>query len=119
MPTQTKAKTKNADAQPKKPTGRIPMSEAAIVKSLKKLDGWTFTRDTLEKTFSFNSYLAGLAFATAVGTIAESYDHHPDMLVKWRSVTISFSTHDAGNKVTAIDFKLAEAIETLPYKPKV
>lgn len=99
-------------------TTRQPLTNEAIDKALKTLHGWSHKNDTIEKTYSFDNYLAGLAFATTVGTIAQGFDHHPDILIKWRKVTVSFSTHDAGNKVTATDIKVAEAIEALPYKPQ-
>ena len=113
-----KAKPKKTTAEPKKPSVREALSDAAVTKALKKLDGWAHVNDTIQKTYQFSTYLAGLAFATTIGTMAEGFDHHPDILIKWRKVTVSFSTHDAGNKVTATDFKVAEAIEALPYKPR-
>lgn len=119
MATTAKAKPKKAASEPKKtPAAREAMTEDAVKKALKNLNGWAHKNDMLEKTFAFDSYLAGLAFATTVGTIAEGFDHHPDMVIKWRKVTVSFTTHDADSKVTATDFKVAEAIEALPYKPK-
>ncbi len=119
MATTTKAKPKKVKSEPKKtPSAREAMTDEAVKKALKKLSGWAHKNDTLEKTFAFDSYLAGLAFATTVGTLAEGFDHHPDMVVKWRKVTVSFTTHDADSKVTATDFKVAEAIDALPYKPK-
>src|SRR5436189_126879 len=124
MATTAKAKGK---AKPKKtapaakkaaPPTRKPLSDEAVAKALKTLHGWSHKNDTIEKTYSFDGYLAGLAFATTVGTIAQGFDHHPDILIKWRKVTVTFSTHDAGNKVTTTDIKVAEAIEALPYKPQ-
>jgi 4a-hydroxytetrahydrobiopterin dehydratase len=58
-----------------------------------------------------------LAFASAVGVVAEGLDHHPDILIGWRKVTVSFSTHSAGNKITSLDMEAAAAIEALPYTP--
>jgi 4a-hydroxytetrahydrobiopterin dehydratase len=105
------------DAKAATPT-RQPMTDEAVAKALKTLPGWSHKNDTIEKTYSFDNYLAGLAFATTVGTMAQGFDHHPDILIKWRKVTVTFSTHDAGSKVTATDIKVAEAIEALPYKPQ-
>ena len=119
MATTAKAKPKKTTAEPKPvPATRKALTDEAVAKALKTLHGWSHKNDKIEKTYSFDTYLAGLAFAATVGTIAEGFDHHPDMLIKWRKVTISFSTHDADNKVTATDIKVAETIEALPYKPK-
>jgi 4a-hydroxytetrahydrobiopterin dehydratase len=114
--TKTKPKKTKLAAKATAPT-RKALTDEAVAKALKKLHGWSHKNDTIEKTYSFDNYLSGLAFATTVGTIAQGFDHHPDIVIKWRKVTVAFSTHDAGNKVTAIDIKVAEAIEALPYKP--
>ncbi len=118
MPTTAKAKPKKTTPAPKVPSARKAMTDEAVAKALKTLRGWTHEDDAIHKTYKFSTYLAGLAFATTVGTIAEGFDHHPDILIKWRKVTVSFSTHDADNKVTTTDIKVAEAIEALPYKPE-
>ncbi len=60
---------------------------------LQVLSGWTLIDGTIEKRFQFNSYLSGLEFAYALGKVAEQQDHHPDMLVKWRRVRVTLSTH--------------------------
>ncbi|MDE2748003.1 MAG: 4a-hydroxytetrahydrobiopterin dehydratase [Chloroflexota bacterium] len=91
------------------------LSDAQINDGLDKLKGWTRIGDELTKEFSFDNYLAGLAFATSVGVIAEGLDHHPDLRIGWRRVNVSFTTHDAGHKLTAKDFAAAAAIDALGY----
>ncbi len=91
------------------------LSEAEIGAGLLELNGWQRADATLVKTFQFESYLAGIAFAASVGVIAEGLNHHPDLRIGWRRVTVSFTTHDAGNTLTARDFAAAKAIEALGY----
>ena len=93
------------------------LTDADVTKQLAKLPGWERDGDKIKKLFKLDTYLAGLAFASAIGTIAEGLDHHPDMLIGWRKVTVTFSTHSAGNKITQNDLDAAAAIESLPYKP--
>ncbi len=92
-----------------------PLNDAAIIERLEKLNSWQRDGDRISKTFELANYTAGLAFATAVGTIAEGFDHHPDMHIGYKKVTVSFTTHSAGSKITEKDFQVAEAIEQLPY----
>lgn len=92
-----------------------PLTDVQIAERLKSLPGWERDGDWLVKTSHFESYLAGVAFAAAVGTIAEGQDHHPEITIGWRRVTVRFNTHDAGGKITAKDFRAAEAIEALGY----
>jgi len=60
---------------------------------LEGLPGWALRGDTIEKEYSFNIYLEGLDFAYGIGRIAERQDHHPDILIRWRRVKLSLSTH--------------------------
>lgn len=94
------------------------LTDEQIVEALASLPGWQREGDTLTKTFKLDKYLAGLTFATAVGTIAEGFDHHPDMHIGYKKVTVSFNTHSADNKITNLDVQAAAAIEALPYKPE-
>ncbi|RMF80292.1 MAG: 4a-hydroxytetrahydrobiopterin dehydratase [Chloroflexi bacterium] len=94
-----------------------PLGEAEITERLAQLPGWERDGDRITKTWQLDSYMAGLAFATAIGTIAEGFDHHPDLHIGWRKVTATFTTHDAGNKLSYKDFDVAAAIEALRYPP--
>lgn len=91
------------------------LSSEQIKQHLADLPGWEHVNDMLSKTYEFSSYLAGVAFASAVGTISEGMDHHPDMTILWRKVTVSYTTHDADSKVTEKDVKAAKAVEALGY----
>lgn len=91
------------------------LSEAEISVALARLNGWTREGDALVKAFSFDSYLAGVAFAASVGVVAEGLDHHPDMTIGWRRVAVSFTTHDAGNQLSAKDVAAAAAVDALGY----
>lgn len=91
------------------------LSETEIRAGLAELDGWSRDGDALVKEFRFGDYLAGLAFASGIGVIAEGLDHHPDLNIGWRRVNVAFTTHDAGSKLTAKDFAAAKAIDALGY----
>ena len=91
------------------------LTETEIAKGMAKLRGWRRDGGRLIKLFPFESYLAGIAFASAVGVIAEGLNHHPDMTIGWRKVTVSFTTHDADNQLTAKDFAAAAAIDALGW----
>jgi 4a-hydroxytetrahydrobiopterin dehydratase len=96
-----------------------PLTEAQIAEMLPTLPGWERDGGMIVKTYQLDSYMAGLAFAAAVGTVCEGLGHHPDLYIGWKRVKVSFTTHDAGNALTERDFKAAAAIEALHYpKPK-
>ena len=77
---------------------------------IRDLPGWTLTDGVIEKWFRFKSYLAGLEFAYALGRIAEGQDHHPDILVGWRRVKVTLSTHVIRG-LTMNDFIMAAKAE--------
>ena len=91
------------------------LSDAQIIEALTGLNGWKREGDQLTKTYEFDQYLAGIAFAATAGTIAEGFNHHPDIVIGWRKVTLSFTTHDAGGKITQMDVDVAKAINDLPF----
>jgi len=93
----------------------LALTESEIKQRLAELKDWSRDGDVLVKSFQFDSYLAGLAFASTVGVIAEGLSHHPDMNIGWRRVTVSFTTHDAGNKLSAKDFAAAKAIDAVGF----
>lgn len=85
-------------------------TDTALADELQELLGWKVDDGQLTKTFEFGAYLTGLEFAMTVGQEAERRDHHPDMNIGWRKVTISLSTHDEGG-ITEKDTGLARYIE--------
>lgn len=89
-----------------------------LTENMKTLVDWQLDGDSITKTYKFDNYLSGIAFAAAVGTIAEAHDHHPDMMIGWRKVTVTFTTHDAGSKITHKDINAARAVEGLGYPKK-
>ncbi len=74
---------------------------------------WKEENNSLKKVFKFKDFKEAFAFMTKVALIAEKMDHHPDWSNVYNTVNIKLSTHDAGNKVTDLDRKLAKAIDEL------
>ncbi|MGA2835380.1 MAG: 4a-hydroxytetrahydrobiopterin dehydratase [Acidimicrobiales bacterium] len=74
---------------------------------------WELVGGRLMKTVACRSFPAALDFVMAVGRLAEEADHHPDIDIRWRTVTLSLVTHDAGG-LTELDIALARAIDALP-----
>lgn len=75
--------------------------------ALVTLEGWTDIDGALERTFELPSFAEALAFVNRVGELAESEDHHPDIAISYRKVTLRWWTHTAGG-ITDRDRDLAE-----------
>ena len=92
------------------------LSESAIHEQVTTLPGWQVEGTELVKEFRFTSYLAGIEFVRRVAVLAEALNHHPDLLVGWRKVTVRLSTHSAGG-LTRLDFELAGQITVVEAAP--
>ena len=75
------------------------------------LAGWAMETDRLRKRYAFDSFAAAIGFVNRVAALAEAADHHPDILIEYRHVTLTLTTHDAGG-LTAHDFSLAARIDS-------
>ena len=91
---------------------RRKLTDDEIAAALATLGGWQRAGDALRRTFTFPSFMDGIAFVNRVAEAAEAADHHPDLDVRYTRVICTLSTHDAGG-VTAADVKLAARIDEL------
>jgi 4a-hydroxytetrahydrobiopterin dehydratase len=88
------------------------LTDAELTEALALLPGWELKDGQIVKTYEFGSYLAGIDFAVELANEAETRDHHPDLLVTWRKVKVSLSTHSEGG-ITEKDTSLASFAEGL------
>ncbi|SOD71424.1 4a-hydroxytetrahydrobiopterin dehydratase [Jatrophihabitans sp. GAS493] len=58
------------------------------------------------------SFLAGIGWVRRIAEVAEDADHHPDIDIRWRSLTFTLSTHSAGG-LTRNDLDLAARIDEI------
>lgn len=77
--------------------------------------GWTLHQDALNRDFQFDDFVGAFGFMTRVALLAEKADHHPQWWNVYNRVSISLTTHDAGNTVTDKDVTLATAINALMH----
>jgi 4a-hydroxytetrahydrobiopterin dehydratase len=91
--------------------GAMPalLADAEIDAALNDLPGWERDGDALVRTTALPSFPVAIGVVARVGEIAESRNHHPDIDIRWRTVTFRCSTHSAGG-ITQFDVDLAKAI---------
>ena len=90
---------------------RTPLSHDEVQEALAGLPGWRFEEDQLKKTFEVKDFRAAISFIVRLAFYAEELNHHPDLHNVYNTIDIALTTHDAGNKVTAMDVTLARKIE--------
>jgi 4a-hydroxytetrahydrobiopterin dehydratase len=72
------------------------LSDAQIEDALATLPGWTREGDAIRKTFAFAGFPEAVAFVGRLVPGAEAADHHPDLTINYRRVTVVYTTHSAG-----------------------
>ncbi len=83
------------------------LSRAEAEARMRELSGWTLEGDTIRKQFVFRDFPEAVAFVTRLVPGAEAADHHPDVLINYRRVTLTYSTHSEGG-LTEKDFEGAK-----------
>jgi 4a-hydroxytetrahydrobiopterin dehydratase len=83
-----------------------------VKESLKRVPEWDHEKKHIERTFEFDEFSEAIDFVNSVAEIAEEDDHHPDLDIRFNKVRVVLSTRSEGG-VTALDFDLAEKIDTL------
>lgn len=86
------------------------LSDAEIAARLERLPGWRRVREAITRTYELASFRDAVFFVNTVAGLAEAANHHPDIDIRWRRVTLTLSTHSEGG-LTEKDLDLAEAID--------
>lgn len=74
---------------------------------------WKEEDNKLKRTFTFDDFTAAFSFMSKVAKIVDKMDHHPWWSNIYNKVSFELNTHDAGDKVTEKDRKLAAAIDQI------
>lgn len=90
-------------------TGLLNQAEIdAAVASLH--DGWSGDGAGLRRSIDFSDFLTAVEFIVRIAPRCEALDHHPDLLLSWRRVSLELVSHSAGG-VTSKDVELARALD--------
>jgi 4a-hydroxytetrahydrobiopterin dehydratase len=89
---------------------RKAMSRFDVNVCLKKIPGWKLKAGKLVRVCDFSTYVSGLKFVQWLGQEAEKMDHHPNIVLDYKKVTVTYSTHSVKG-LTALDFEAAKRIE--------
>jgi 4a-hydroxytetrahydrobiopterin dehydratase len=82
----------------------MTLSRADVEQRIKGLDGWTLDGDAIRKQYTFANFPEAVAFVNRLVPGAESADHHPDISINYKRVTLTYSTHSEGG-LTGKDFE--------------
>ena len=88
------------------------LSEGDIEERLSALDGWDRDGEAIVKRFDRGDFKGSVDFVNRLTPEAEEMNHHPDLEISWKTVTVTVTTHSEGG-LTEGDFELARRIEAL------
>lgn len=81
----------------------MKLARADAEQRIKTLHGWTLDGDTIRKQFTFKGFPEAVEFVGRLVPEAEAADHHPDIQINYKRVTLVYSTHSE-NGLTEKDF---------------
>lgn len=79
------------------------LTSSEIEKRMESLGGWALEGGVIRKQFTFGGFPEAVSFVDRLVPEAESADHHPDILINYKRVTLVYSTHSEGG-LTDKDF---------------
>ncbi len=82
----------------------MTLTSEEVARRLRELNGWTLEGHAIRKQFTFGGFPEAIEFLNRLVPHAEQADHHPDILVNYRRVTLTYTTHSEGG-LTAKDFE--------------
>ncbi|HEY2221426.1 4a-hydroxytetrahydrobiopterin dehydratase [Actinomycetospora sp.] len=85
------------------------LSDDAVADALSGLPGWERDGDSIVRTVKLPTFPAAIATVDDVADAAEKAQHHPDIDIRYNTLTFRLSTHSEGG-LTAKDPDLAGKI---------
>ena len=88
------------------------LNDTELTRALAEAPAWRREGEEIVREIKFKTYLDGAAFVDRVAHVAEEMNHHPDIHLGWRKVTLRICTHSKGG-LMAMDFELAGKVDHL------
>lgn len=93
------------------------LTDDEISAGLAALPNWSPNQDrtAISTSIELADFAAALHLVNRIGQEAERRNHHPDIDIRWNTVTLTLSTHSEGG-LTAQDLELAAQIDQLTHQ---
>ena len=79
---------------------------------MKKIPEWELEKKHIERTFEFDDFSESIDFVNGVAEVAEDEEHHPDIDIRYNTITVALVSHDSGG-VTQRDVRMAGTINKI------
>jgi 4a-hydroxytetrahydrobiopterin dehydratase len=88
------------------------LTDAEIQKELGSLNGWQSNGGAIQRVFRFPDFKAAMQFVNKIAEAAEQANHHPDIDIRYNTVTLALVSHDSGG-VTQRHVRMAGVINKI------
>jgi 4a-hydroxytetrahydrobiopterin dehydratase len=88
------------------------LTDAEILQALASLSGWQRNGGAIQRIFRFPDFKLAMQFVNKVADAAELVNHHPDIDIRYNTVTMALISHDSGG-VTQRDVRMAGTINKI------
>jgi 4a-hydroxytetrahydrobiopterin dehydratase len=78
----------------------------------REVPNWSRKDGAIEREFKFQDFDEAMDFVDNVADLVSEEDHHPDILISYNRVWLTFSTHKVGG-LSRNDFIMAAKIDRL------
>jgi 4a-hydroxytetrahydrobiopterin dehydratase len=83
-----------------------------MIRAMSTTEGWAERDGALERELVFDGFRDAIAFVDRLADLAESANHHPDIAISYKRVTVRWTTHSEGG-ITDRDRELATRTDEL------
>jgi 4a-hydroxytetrahydrobiopterin dehydratase len=88
------------------------LTDPEIQQALTSLNGWQRNGIAIQRVFRFADFKQAMQFVNKIADAAEQANHHPDIDIRYNTVTMALVSHDSGG-VTQRDVRMAETINKI------
>ncbi|MFI6507022.1 4a-hydroxytetrahydrobiopterin dehydratase [Streptosporangium sp. NPDC050855] len=88
------------------------LDDSAVRDRLTAVPEWRREGDEIRRTITAADFPAAIRIVDEIAVEAEKLNHHPDIDIRWRTLHLALTTHDAGG-LTELDFTLAARIDEI------
>jgi len=92
--------------------GTAPLSQKEVEELLRDIPQWSLADREIRREFRFKDFREAMNFVNGVAAIANEQDHHPDIVISYNKVQLTFSTHKIGG-LSLNDFIVAARVDLL------
>ena len=92
------------------------LSAQQVADGLRALPAWHGDTGKITRSYTASDFPSGIRAVDAVAAAAEAAGHHPDIDIRWTTITFTLVTHSEGG-VTGADLRLAATIDGLLDEP--